>query len=39
MIDTFLEQPTLATDMLVAGKSFSDLSETNIVDGNVYSWI
>jgi len=39
MIDAFLEQPTLATDMLVAGKSFSDLSEGNIVDGNVYSWI
>jgi hypothetical protein len=37
MLNMFLEQPTLATDMLVAGRSFTD---TEIpVDTTVYSWI
>jgi hypothetical protein len=37
MITTFIEQPVLATDMLVAGRSFTD---TEIpVDTTVYSWI
>ena len=38
MITTFMEQPTLATDMLVAGKSFSNDTEIP-VDTTVYSWI
>ena len=37
MINTFIEQPTLATDMLVAGKSFSNVED--ITDGGVYSWL
>jgi hypothetical protein len=37
MLNMFLEQPTLATDMLVAGKSFSSVED--ITDGNVYSWL
>ena len=39
MIDAFLNQPTLATDMLVAGKSFADLSMEEVTDTGVYSWI
>ena len=39
MIDAFLNQPTLATDMLVAGKSFADLSGEEVTDTGVYSWI
>jgi hypothetical protein len=39
MVDTFLNDPTLATDMLVAGRTFSDLDNGNLVDNNVYSWI
>jgi len=38
MITTFMEQPTLATDMLVAGKSFANDTEIP-VDTTVYSWI
>jgi len=38
MITTFIEQPVLATDMLVAGKSFSNDTEIP-VDTTVYSWI
>ena len=37
MLTMFIEQPTLATDMLVAGRSFTDV-ETG-VDAGVYSWI
>jgi hypothetical protein len=36
MMTTFLEAPELATDLLVAGRSFSDL-ET--IDNSVYNWI
>jgi hypothetical protein len=38
MITMFIDQPTLATDMLVAGKSFSNDTEIP-VDTTVYSWI
>jgi hypothetical protein len=38
MITTFIEQPVLATDMLVAGKSFANDTEIP-VDTTVYSWI
>jgi len=38
MLNMFLEQPTLATDMLVAGKSFANDTEIP-VDTTVYSWI
>jgi hypothetical protein len=38
MITMFLDQPTLATDMLVAGKSFGNDTEIP-VDTTVYSWI
>jgi hypothetical protein len=37
MLNMFLEQPTLATDMLVAGRSFTDIEIP--VDTTVYSWI
>ena len=37
MIHTFIEQPVLATDMLVAGKSFADME--TVIDAGVYSWI
>ena len=39
MIDAFLNQPTLATDMLVAGKNFADLSGEEVTDTGIYSWI
>ncbi len=38
MITMFIDQPTLATDMLVAGKSFGNDTEIP-VDTTVYSWI
>jgi hypothetical protein len=38
MITMFMDQPTLATDMLVAGKSFANDTEIP-VDTTVYSWI
>lgn len=38
MITMFFDQPTLATDMLVAGKSFANDTEIP-VDTTVYSWI
>ena len=37
MINTFIEQPVLATDMLVAGRSFADVE--TVVDAGVYSWL
>ena len=37
MIHTFIEQPVLATDMLVAGKSFADME--TVIDAGVYSWL
>jgi hypothetical protein len=37
MVTMMLDQPTLATDMLVAGKSFS--GDIEAVDDGVYSWI
>lgn len=36
MLNTFLETPQLATDMLVAGKSFDTVEVT---DNSVYNWI
>ena len=36
MVNMFLEQPQLATDMLVVGKPF--LGDTPIQDNQVYSW-
>jgi hypothetical protein len=38
MLNMFIEQPTLATDMLVAGKSFGNDTEIQ-GDTTVYSWI
>jgi hypothetical protein len=37
MLNMFIEQPTLATDMLVAGRSFNDTEIQG--DTTVYSWI
>ena len=37
MITVLLEQPTLGTDMLVAGKTFTDMEIPG--DSGVYSWI
>jgi hypothetical protein len=37
MLTVLLEQPTLGTDMLVAGKTFTDMEVTS--DPGVYSWI